>query len=82
RWRVVERPVFARRSVTGRILETNPLAFTAGDFVDVHAVVEIATFRDSNGIPTTKVHLAFTQVIQLYTQETLPEVSPCEVSIL
>ncbi|KAA1478399.1 hypothetical protein DENSPDRAFT_854922 [Dentipellis sp. KUC8613] len=72
RWRVIKKVTFGRKLSNGRVVEADHLIFADGDFVDVHAHLEIATFCNVNNIPRTKLHVAFSQVIQLYSKDSLP----------
>lgn len=74
KWRLDGSTAFGRRTNAGSVRACSPLIYTTGDFVDVTAVLDIATLM-KNGLTKSKVHLSFTRVIQLCPADKVPSVS-------
>lgn len=64
RWRLDASTAFGRRIPGGSVRVCSPLVYSAGDFMDITAILDIATIT-KNGVTKSKIHLGFTRVIQL-----------------
>lgn len=79
KWRLDTSAVFGRRSSAGTLRACSPLTFSVGDFVDVTAILDIATIT-KNGQNKSKVHFGFTSLIQLCAANRVELVSAHSIS--
>ena len=56
------------------VRQASAVTINEGDFVDVMATMDIATFKGRYHIPTVKVHFVFESVIQLCDTASVPVV--------